>query len=68
MRNANVSRRVGACYEASRVLQYIGLTAGEAFVVVYVACAIITAAYWPKMGSWLMTRLMAVKSPETREK
>lgn len=50
------------------MLQYIGLTAGEAFVVIYVAGFIITAHYWPKVGGWLMTRILATKSPETREK
>jgi hypothetical protein len=50
------------------VFQYIGLTAGEAFVVIYVAGFIITSAYWPRVGGWLMTRLTTVKSPETREK
>jgi hypothetical protein len=50
------------------VLKYIGLSAGEAFVVVYVAGFIITAHYWPKVGGWLMTRFPSTKSSESSEK
>jgi hypothetical protein len=33
------------------VLNAIGLTAGEAFVVTFLAGFIITAHYWPKIGA-----------------
>jgi hypothetical protein len=39
------------------VLSAIGLTAGEAFVVVFLAGFIITAHYWPKVGAWLSVSL-----------
>jgi hypothetical protein len=35
------------------VLSVVGLTAGEAFVVVFLAAFIITAQYWPKLGALL---------------
>jgi len=33
------------------VLHFIGLTAGEAFVVAYIAVFIITAQFWPRLGA-----------------
>jgi len=42
-----------AVLEAGTVLQLIGLTAGEAFVVTFLGGFIITAHYWPKLGAWL---------------
>lgn len=36
------------------MLPVIGLTAGEAFVVTFLAGFIITAHYWPKAGARLM--------------
>jgi hypothetical protein len=36
------------------VLTAIGLTAGEAFVVVFLAGFIITAHYWPRIGAKLV--------------
>jgi hypothetical protein len=50
------------------VLQHIGLTAGEAFVVVFVAGFIITAHYWPRIGAWLAVRLCSSGSSEPQEK
>lgn len=39
------------------MLQLVGLTAGEAFVVAFLAGFIITAHYWPKLGAWLFVTL-----------
>ncbi len=39
------------------MLTAIGLTAGEAFIVLFLATFIITAHYWPKVGAWLMVSL-----------
>ncbi len=39
------------------MLSAIGLTAGEAFVVVFLGGFIITAHYWPKVGAWLSVTL-----------
>ncbi|HEY5956816.1 MAG TPA: hypothetical protein VIV60_09700 [Polyangiaceae bacterium] len=39
------------------MLQVIGLTAGEAFVVAFLAGFIITAHYWPRVGARLMVML-----------
>jgi hypothetical protein len=47
------------------VLQAIGLTAGEAFVVVFLAGFIITAHYWPKVGAWLSVA-MSTRGAERR--
>jgi hypothetical protein len=41
------------------VLQYIGLTAGEAFIVLFVAGFIITWPYWPRVGAWLGERFVS---------
>ncbi|MGC4067805.1 MAG: hypothetical protein QM784_24775 [Polyangiaceae bacterium] len=48
--------------------QLIGLTAGEAFVVIYIAGFIITAQYWPKVGEWLYLRVSGGRHSESREK
>jgi hypothetical protein len=41
------------------VLTAIGLTAGEAFIVAFLATFIITAHHWPRAGAWLMVTLAA---------
>jgi hypothetical protein len=50
------------------VSQLFGLTAGEAFIVIYVAGFIITAQYWPKVGEWLYLRVSGWFRSESREK
>lgn len=39
------------------MLTAIGLTAGEAFVVVFLAGFIITAHYWPRIGAKLVVSI-----------
>lgn len=39
------------------MLNAIGLTAGEAFVVAFLAAFIITAHYWPKIGAKLLVSI-----------
>ena len=41
--------RAMACW----MLNWLGLTFGECFVVVLLTIFIVSAGYWPKVGAWL---------------
>lgn len=48
------------------VLQFIGLTAGEAFVVVFLGSLIISAHMWPRMGASVGGWVHARKRPHAQ--
>ncbi|MGE0326510.1 MAG: hypothetical protein AB7K71_30180 [Polyangiaceae bacterium] len=39
-------------------MSWLGLTHGEAFVVVFVFVVVVTAPWFPKAGAWIADRLM----------
>jgi hypothetical protein len=43
------------------MLEWLGLTSGEFFVVAVLTVFIVSAGYWPKAGAWVALRLMAPK-------
>jgi Tfp pilus assembly protein PilO len=47
------------------VLDWLGLTFGELFVVLFLASLIVSAGYWPKLGSWVAQRLTGRKRETT---
>jgi len=56
---------------ALRVQAWLGLTFGELFVVVFLACLIVSAGYWPRLGAWLADKIASRKkenSPKHTDK
>ncbi len=43
------------------MLEWLGLTFGECFVVVFLTAFIVSAGYWPKAGVWLAELLVRRK-------
>jgi hypothetical protein len=43
------------------MLEWMGLTFGEFFVVVVLTAFIVSAGYWPKAGAWVAERLLTPK-------
>lgn len=43
------------------MLNWLGLTFGELFVVVVLTILIVSAGYWPKFGAWLAVQLFMRK-------
>ena len=50
---------------ASKMLNWLGLTFGEFFVVVFLTIFIVSAGYWPKAGAWLAEQLLMRKKEMT---
>jgi hypothetical protein len=46
------------CFE---VLAWLGLTFGEFFVVVFLACFIVSAGYWPRLGAYIAEQIVSRK-------
>ena len=50
------------------MLNWLGLTFGESFVVVLLTIFIVSAGYWPKAGAWLAEQLfMRKKDPAPKD-
>jgi hypothetical protein len=47
------------------MLQWLGLTFGEFFVVVVLTFFIVSASYWPKAGAWLAEQFLARRKETT---
>jgi len=50
---------------ASKMLNWLGLTFGEFFVVTFLTIFIVSAGYWPKAGAWLAEQLLMRKKEMT---
>ncbi|GEM_PF-2651986 len=40
------------------MLDWLGMTFGECFVVVVLTAFIVSASYWPKAGAWVAEQLL----------
>ena len=40
------------------MLEWLGFTFGEGFVVVFLTAFIVSAGYWPKAGAWVAEQLL----------
>jgi hypothetical protein len=47
------------------MLNRLGLTFGEFFVVVFLTIFIVSAGYWPRAGAWLAEQLLMRKKEMT---
>jgi hypothetical protein len=47
------------------MLERLGLTFGEFFVVVVLTFFIVSASYWPKAGAWLAEQLLSRRKETT---
>ncbi|HVU00592.1 MAG TPA: hypothetical protein VHE30_02530 [Polyangiaceae bacterium] len=44
-------------------MPFLGLTFGEAFIVVFIVVAVVSAPYWPRMGAAIAVAIVGKNAP-----